>query len=138
MSREVATDVAWLLEASGLNLTRPPTGTSLFVGPMPDVDEGAAPRAVSVLLTGGPPPTGFIGRARAALWTATCQVRVRSDREDFSGGQMLALSVLEALHQPKHASYLSVRVREGAPLYLGTDGADRHLWSMNVQLEYRT
>jgi hypothetical protein len=137
VTRDVATDLAGLLENSGLGLTCPPAGQSLFVGPMPETDADTEARAVAVLQTGGPPPVGFIGKARAALWTVSCQVHVRSNREDFAGGQALSSDVLTALHQAALPPYLSIRVRESAPFYLGPDGADRHLWVMNVQLEYR-
>lgn len=136
--RDAAADICTILAAAGLGLAE---GTSLFVGPMPEhglaADGLSAPaKCASVMPTGGGSPEAFVGKGRKALLYPTCQVRIRSDREDFAGGQALAFAALEALNQISWPPYVSIRVRESAPFYGRTDAAGRHHWGFNVELQY--
>jgi hypothetical protein len=70
------------------------------------------------------------------MLSPSCQVRVRGNREDFQAGQTLAFSVMDAINLATHASYIDIRVRESSPFYVGPDGADRHMWSLNVEIRY--
>jgi hypothetical protein len=133
-----ASDIATTLAAAGLGLT---TGANLFIGRLPEAglasDGVPAPDAcVAVLQTGGGAPLPFVGQGRKALLSVACQVRVRSGREDFQGGQALAFAVWEALNQTTPSPYLSVVLRESTPFYGGPDNEDRHLWALNVALTY--
>ncbi|NOJ81186.1 hypothetical protein HNV28_23145 [Myxococcus xanthus] len=65
-----------------------------------------------------------------------CQVRIRSAREDFQGGQQLAHSLFEVLHQTPYVPSVTVRAEESVPVYLGTDTTDRHRWILNIALRY--
>ena len=126
-----------MLEAVGLGLARPPApGANLFTSPMPEVDGDVPDRAVALVVTGGAGPLPYLGLGRAAYLSPGCQVRIRSAREDFQGGQSLALAVLEALHQTPHLPSAGVRAEESAPEYLGSDGADRHRWVLNLMIAY--
>ncbi|MCP3060972.1 minor capsid protein [Myxococcus sp. K38C18041901] len=136
MSRDIAAELAAVLEAAGLGLARPPApGANLFTSPMPEVDGGVPDRAVALVVTGGAGPLPYLGVGRAAYLSPGCQVRIRSAREDFQGGQALALAVFAVLNQTPDVLGVSVRAEESAPVYLGTDGADRHRWVLNVMLK---
>ncbi|WP_368667067.1 minor capsid protein [Myxococcus sp. AB056] len=103
---------------------------------MPDVDGRVPDRAVALVVTGGVAPVPYVGAGRSAYLSPGCQVRIRSAREDFQGGQLLAFALFAVLHQTSHISRVSARAEESAPVYLGMDGADRHRWVINVLLRY--
>ncbi|WP_420826642.1 minor capsid protein [Myxococcus eversor] len=105
---------------------------------MPEADGGVPDRAVALVVTGGAGPLPYLGLGRAAYLSPGCQVRIRSARETFREGQQLAFAVFEALHQSLGISNASVRAEESAPTYLGTDGADRHRWSLSLVVGYRS
>lgn len=133
--RDVAKDLADVLQASGLSLTE---GDSLYVGQLwPEDDPDTPDKCVAVLQTGGAPPSAFIGGGQKADRFVTCQVRVRGDREEFLVGQSLALACSSALNQIAPSPYTSITVRESSPLFLGADKADRPAWSFNVEARYR-
>lgn len=142
--RDTAADLATVLEAAGLGLARPPTGTNLFLGDMPEQldDSGTAndvaALCVAILQTGGGTPNGFVGGTSESYRPVACQVTVRSPANDFQAGQTLALQVFDALHLRDDVSpYTSITVREGAPVYWGPkDAAGRRYWTMNVVAEY--
>ncbi|TQF16116.1 hypothetical protein FJV41_10015 [Myxococcus llanfairpwllgwyngyllgogerychwyrndrobwllllantysiliogogogochensis] len=137
MSRDLAAELATVLEATGLGLVRPPaSGANLFTAPMPEVDGGVPDKAMALVVTGGSGPLPYLGLGRAAYLSPGCQVRIRSAREDFEGGQSLAHAVFAALNQTPDVSSVTVRAEESAPVYLGTDGADRHQWILNLELGY--
>lgn len=135
--RDIASELAELLEGAGLGLRRPPApGANLFTAPMPEADGGVPDPAVALVVTGGAGPQPYVGQGRAAYLAPGCQVRVRSAREDFEGGQQLAHAVFATLNQSALVPYAVVRAEESAPAYLGTDGADRHRWVLNLALGY--
>ncbi|MCP3163333.1 minor capsid protein [Myxococcus qinghaiensis] len=137
MSRDLAAELATVLEAAGLGLTRPPaSGANLFTAPMPEVDGSVPDRAVALVVTGGAGPLPYLGLGRKAYLSPGCQVRIRSAREDFEGGQSLALAVFAALNQTPDMSSATVRAEESAPVYMGTDGADRHRWGINLMVGF--
>lgn len=137
MSRDLAAELAAVLELAGLGLARPPAlGANLFTAPMPEADGDVPDRAVALVVTGGAGPLPYLGPGRAAYLSPGCQVRIRSAREDFQGGQLLARSLFEVLHQTPLMPSVFVRAEESAPAYLGTDGADRHRWVLNLGLGY--
>ncbi|WXH32388.1 hypothetical protein WA016_06371 [Myxococcus stipitatus] len=103
---------------------------------MPEVDGGVPDRAVALVVTGGAGPLPYLGLGRAAYLSPGCQARIRSAREDFQGGQALALAIFSVLNQTPDLRGVAVHAEESAPVYLGTDGADRHRWVLNVGLGY--
>jgi hypothetical protein len=136
---DAADTLATILAGASLGLTQ---GTNLFKGPMPEAglaSDGtplAPAKCVSVLPTGGAQPQGFIGQGKKSMLYPRCQIRVRSDAEDFSGGQTLAFGIHEALNQTTSGSVFAIQCRESSPFYGGTDSAGRHLWALNVDLGY--
>ncbi|MFP2958248.1 minor capsid protein [Myxococcus sp. 1LA] len=103
---------------------------------MPEADGDVPDMAVALVVTGGAGPLPYLGQGRAAYLSPGCQVRIRSVREDFQGGQQLAHSLFEVLHQTPLVPSVTVRAEESAPAYLGTDGTDRHRWAVNLRLGY--
>ncbi|QSQ17182.1 hypothetical protein [Myxococcus landrumensis] len=134
MARDVAADLAQLLAAGGLGLN---VGANLFLGPALEADEATVPDvSCFVLQTGGDAPLSYLGGGRRTYRTVTCQVRVRSARESFRGGQALALAALDVLHLANAAPYVLIEVGEGSPNYIGTDGSDRHWWTFTVDASF--
>ncbi|ADO68702.1 minor capsid protein [Stigmatella aurantiaca] len=134
MSRDTAADLVVLLGSSGLGLS---VGGNLFAGPALEDDDATVPdTAAFVFQSGGDPPQSYIGRGRQTLRTTTCQVRIRSAREDFQAGQLLALAALDVLHLAPLPPYVRISVSEGSPSYFGTDSSDRHWWSFTVDAEF--
>ncbi|WP_370456621.1 minor capsid protein [Corallococcus sp. Z5C101001] len=99
---------------------------------MPEVDGTMPDRAVALVVTGGAAPQPYVGKGRAAYLLPSSQVRIRSGREDFEVGQQLAHAVFAVLNQSVLVPYAVVRPEESAPIYLGLDKADRHLWALNA------
>lgn len=134
MSRDTAADLASILAASGLGLS---LGTNLFLGPVIEADENTVPdTSCFILQTGGDPPVPYIGGGRKSYRAITCQVRIRSARENFKAGQALALGALDSLHLATASPYTQILAEEGSPTYFGTDGSDRHWWTFTVSAEY--
>lgn len=134
MARDTAADLASILAAGGLGLS---IGTNLFLGPDIEDDDAVVPDvACFVLQTGGDAPVSYVGGGRKTYRANTCQVRIRSARESFQSGHVLALGALDALHLANAAPYVLIEVEEGSPSYVGTDGSDRHWWSFTVNAEF--
>jgi hypothetical protein len=124
MARDTAADLASILGAGGLGLS---IGTNLFLGPVIEDDDAVVPDlACFVLQTGGDAPVSYLGGGRKTYRAITCQVRIRSARESFQAGHLLALAALDALHLADAAPYTLIEVEEGSPSYFGTDSSDRH------------
>ncbi|GHG91397.1 hypothetical protein GCM10012319_52200 [Comamonas sp. KCTC 72670] len=137
MSRDLAAALAAVLESAGLGLVRPPApGANLFTSPMPEAGGRVPDRAVALVVTGGVAPVRYLGAGRAAYLSPGCQVRVRSAREDFQGGQFLALAVFDVFLRSPRVPNVMVHVEESAPVYLGADGTDRHRWGLNLNVGY--
>lgn len=113
-------------------------GTNLFAGPVRghDVpDAGVPDEAVFVLATGGPAPLAFIaGGSGTEQRFSSLLIRVRSDPNDFQGGQTLARSVRDAIHHSIPTGYIEAAVRETDPSYLGVTNKGHHEWSIGVDL----
>ncbi|WP_430393595.1 minor capsid protein [Corallococcus exiguus] len=103
---------------------------------MPEEEGDVPDRAVALVVSGGARPQPYLGLRRAAYFVTSCQVRVRSAREDFGGGQLLANAVFAVLEQACVTPGVS-RSEEGAPVYFGSDGSDRYIWSMNFTVGNR-
>jgi hypothetical protein len=118
-------------EVAGLTL-----GTNCFFGAVtPDPAEGCW-----IVPTGGPPPTRFLGETETQRHY-TFQVRVRSDKDDFDGGLLLARAVSDALHSAIHdatfAAYLDIIPLQGQPMHLKQDDKGLHEWSQNVEAQFK-
>lgn len=134
MARDTAADLASILAASGIGLT---VGTNLFLGPAIEDDDAVIPDvSCFILQTGGDPPLTYLGGGRTSYREVTCQVRIRSARESFQAGHLLALAALDALHLASAPPYVKVEVEEGSPNYFDTDGSDRHWWSFTVSAAF--
>ncbi|WP_404362877.1 hypothetical protein ACIHQR_23090 [Corallococcus coralloides] len=130
--RDIASELAVLLEGAGLGLVRPPSlGANLFSAPMPEADGDVSDWAVALIVTGGAEPQAYLGLRRAAYLAPHCQVRVRSAREDFEGGQRLTQAVFASLSQAVLSPYAVVRADDSMPTYVGPDGTGCHKWVMN-------
>jgi hypothetical protein len=134
--RDAAADIATIIEAGGLGLTQ---GTNLFIGPMPEDDDNTVPdKCVAVMMTGGAEPIVYLnGTVKRSVFRPQVTVRIRGNREDYSDGQALAFDIFNIVHLAVASPYIQILANESAPFYGGTDGSDRHLWSLNVDLEYQ-
>ncbi|NOK20775.1 hypothetical protein [Corallococcus carmarthensis] len=135
--RDIASELAELLEDAGIGLVRPPSpGANLFTAPMPDADGDVPARSVALVVTGGAEPQLYLGLGQAAYLVVHCQVRVRSGREDFQGGQQLALMVFMTLNQSCFRPQAFVQANESWSTYLGDDSSGRHRWMTNLMFRY--
>jgi len=126
-------DVVTQLVAAGIGLV---SGTNLWRGPERAAGTGVPAKSVFVLASGGYPPRPFLGPSSTDMRRSTVQITVRSDAQDFDGGQTLVRAVRNAIHKAAVAGYVDIRVRESEPNYLGQDEAARHLWTVNVEMEH--
>lgn len=135
--RDIASELAAVLEGAGLGLVRPPApNANLFTAPMPEVDSEVPDTAVALIVTGGAGPQPYIGPRRMVYLSPSCQVRIRSAREDFDGGQRLAHAVFVALHRATLVRSVLVSAESSAPDYLGVDGAERYRWVFSLATAY--
>jgi hypothetical protein len=128
-----AEDLVTVLAAAGLGLV---PGTNIFRGPPRAPSAGVPSKAVFCLGTGGYPPRPFVDGSGLCVRQPTVQITIRSDAEDFAGGEALARDVSNAVHMHPPAGYGDVLVRESEPTYLGQDEAGRHLWSINAEMRH--
>lgn len=112
-------------------------GTNLFDGSSHAVGTGVPAKAVFVLASGGPGAEAYIGSPEERRWP-NVQCVVRSDAEDFAGGEALARLVRDTLHHQTitrtgGGSY-DGRVMQDEPIYMGPNEARQHEWSVNTEL----
>jgi hypothetical protein len=105
---------------------------------MPEADDTlVASRCVALVETGGDRPSSFLSGDRRTWRAGTCQVLVRSNREDYDNGRALASSIWDKLHHAAVSGYVLVSAREAMPYYLPPpDTSDRHFWSINIIAEW--
>lgn len=124
--------VASLLVTAGQGVL----GSTLFLGPVRPPSAGVPHKAIFCLATGGASPlTHSMNNAGPDIKRASVQVRVRSNVNDFSGGQTVARAVWSALQRAVFAGYMSITCRESEPVYLGQDDTEHHEWSVNVETQ---
>lgn len=127
-------DVAVKLAASGLGLT---LGTNLFWGKLREVDAvgGVRSKAVFVMTRLSGAPTNYCDGARTPQGREPLlQIVVRSDPQDFAGGQALARGVKDALHDIVLSGYDACRVTQAEPVPISESDKGEHLFSLNVHL----
>jgi hypothetical protein len=134
MSHQPDLNVAQALASAGLGLT---LGTNLFWGKVREVDtaSGVPSQAVFVTLRLSPAPENYCdGSITPQAREPQLQVTVRSNPQDFSGGQTLARSVKDALHDIPPSGYDACRVTQAEPVPIGETDSGEHLFSVNVHL----
>jgi hypothetical protein len=70
------------------------------------------------------------------LYSATCRVIIRGEKDDYSGGRTLARSIRDSLAWRVTTGYISVRVRTAEPEYYGMDDIGAPLFGMDVDMLY--
>jgi hypothetical protein len=130
-----ALDVVSFLDTKAAGSLTLASGTNLFVGPERSFPRAPA-NAVFVLNTGGPSPESYLGGRRTARFRPTVQILVRFGAGDLELGEAVAREVFAWLHQYVMTGYLSLYVRDSAPVYLG-EFDQRHRWSLNVECQYK-
>lgn len=123
------------LAAAGLGLTE---GTNLFRGRLLAAGGGVPTRAVFALASGGRVNSRFLGSSKKVRELSVA-IKVRSDAEDFAGGEDLAAQVLEALDHVATglpAGYLDLRSDQPFPTELGQGENGAHIWGVNITLRY--
>jgi hypothetical protein len=144
MATDVDTDVAIALQTALVGNFNGAGQKTLFAGPMRAERKDPAvagsylipPAALFVLETGGPPQQAYCGDNTRVVAVTVVQIMVRGDDDAFDVWQAKARAAIFALHQKPPAGYIDARVREDRPNYLGKDGSDRHLWSINVEMTH--
>jgi hypothetical protein len=127
-------NVAQALASAGLGLT---LGTNLFWGKVREVDtaSGVPSQAVFVTPHLSPAPENYCDGSRTPqAREPQLQITVRSGRQDYSGGQSLARSVQDALHDIPPSGYNACRITQAEPVPIGETASGEHLFSLNVHL----
>jgi hypothetical protein len=139
----VDADVAIALQAAAVGNYSGAGPRTIFTGPMRAELKGAdgayvIPHAAIFCLEAaeGPQPQAYLGDNTRVVAKTPIQVMIRSDTDAYATGRTTARAVLAALHQKPPAGYIEVRARGDRPSYLGKDSADRHLWSVNFELDH--
>jgi len=109
-------------------------GTNLFSGPVRQQSTSVPHQAVFVLPSGGPAPDAYSDGTVIEMRYSAIQVIVRSNPKDYAGGQVLARQVRDALHHVAVTGYVDIRAMQSEPIYIGPDEADRHLFSVNLEM----
>lgn len=134
MSHQPDLDVAVQLASSGLGLT---LGTNLFWGKLREVDPGTgiSSTAVFVATRLSPAPENYCdGQRLPQAREPQLQIMVRSNPQDFAGGQALARGVKDALHDIALSGYDACRITQAEPVPIGETDSGEHLFSLNVHL----
>ncbi|WP_147444196.1 MULTISPECIES: hypothetical protein [Corallococcus] len=133
--RDIASELAVLLEGTGLGLMRPPApDANLFTAPLPEADGDVPDMAVALMVIGGDRTQFYIGASRAIRLSLNCLIRVRSACEDFNGGQQLAYGLVESIGKSLGIPNAFVCAEEGAPEYSGADDLGRHRWVIHLSV----
>jgi hypothetical protein len=144
MAATVDVDVATALQAAGVGNYSAAGAKTIFRGPMraevPSPTGGSTylvPHAALFVLEGeGPQPQAYLGDNTRVVARTPVQVMVRSNVDKFDEGLTTARAALAALHQKPPAGYIEARARGDRPSYLGKDSSDRHLWSINFEMDH--
>ncbi len=110
-------------------------GTNVFEGPVRAAKNGIPAEAIFVV-----PYAGALPQLQRGVATPTeirqhrLQVRVRSDQEDYAGGQSLARDVLSEMSHNPPAGYHDVRPLQPHPIYLRKDEQGLHEFAVNFEV----
>jgi hypothetical protein len=124
-------DIVTLLDSAVGSLT---AGTNLFRGKRRPVGPYIPGESVFCLSTGGPGPEAYADGTSIEEFHSAVDVSVRSDKDDFDGGQTLARAVRTAINHATIAGYIDVRIGTSDPLYIGEEDSGFHLWTINVEM----
>jgi hypothetical protein len=108
-------------------------GTKTFTGPMRADRTGVPVEAVFCLALPGAPAAAYLGEARE-LVISTVQIMLRGAVDHLETLATRARQIRAGINLATITGYVDVRVRESEPNYLGKDEADRHLFSLNVEM----
>lgn len=133
--RNPAFDVAQFLTTKTVGGVVLTVGTNLFVSRVPDTDRAPA-LSVACLNTGGAAPEPYLDDSRRSFFSASVQVLVRSNVDDFETGERVARGIIEWCHQRVAVGYVTWLSRDSQPAYLGPDSNHRHTWAINLDAEY--
>jgi hypothetical protein len=127
-----------LLAALDTDLATLTAGTNAFSGPVRPVGGGVPQKAVFIYCTPGGEIMNYCndGTRTPMLYSASCRVVVRGDKDDYSGARTLARSIRDAAHFRVTTGYIAVRVRTAEPEYYGTDDIGAHLFGMDIDMLY--
>lgn len=114
-------------------------GSTGFMGPMREVGAGVPAKCIFAAESGGPPAEEFFGSVTDRIRRRRVQVMIRGNPDTSSGawadGVAFARSAWSALQRATPPSgYKSVKVSEGAPVFLFRDDFERPRWVLNVEL----
>ncbi len=112
---------------------------NLFASAWRPAEGGIPVECVFVLLSGGVMAEAFIdaGAFGVEERKPQLQISVRSKRDEYRSGKLLANSIRDAVHHATIAGYLDVTVLEDKPIYIETTDDLSHRWSINVMMEHR-
>ncbi|WP_371823545.1 minor capsid protein [Myxococcus sp. CA056] len=103
---------------------------------MPEADGGVPDRAVALMVTSGAEPLPYLGSGQAICLAPGCQIRIRSEPEDFQRGQALAFAISKLVRLTTAVTGVVIRSEESFPRYLGADEAGRYRWVVNILAKY--
>lgn len=111
------------------------SGTSLFVGGMPEAAGTVETNAAAIMPTGGSAPLKFHGGATSgAEQYPTVQILVRGGKRDYSEAVTLARQIKAVLDYQPIPGYTSCRPEQPGPIYIGLDKDSHHVVSLNYRL----
>lgn len=120
--------------ASGITLT---TGTNLFTGPERANKVGVPSQAVFIRNSGGPPKMPYVnGSPQGDDNQSALQLIVRSNPNDYAGGQLFARDVLALVHRAVVTGYVYVLARQSEPNYVGQNDQALHQFSLNFIMRW--
>lgn len=89
--------------------------------------------AVFCMLDGGPAPIAC--NDSNILRKPNVTINIRSKKSGYGDAVDLALAIRDAIHEQTISGFVDVRVRESAPLYVGTNDSGQHEWVMTVEMD---
>lgn len=112
-------------------------GVGVFAGKLRAPSDLCPARSVFCRASGGPAPGSYAdGGSGTNEHFPQVNIRIRSNPRDYKGGEELARSVRDTIHEAAIDGYHYVRVLESEPLYVDEDDEGHHEWSVTVQLEF--
>lgn len=118
--------------AGSVTFTR---GTNLFIGRLRSTDTTPSP-ALFCLNSGGGASSPLLGGHRTSYKSPLVQLQVRGPAGDDETGEAFARGIAELVDLASVTGYVACFLRDSQPAYLGVDGDDHGLWSLNVELQY--
>jgi hypothetical protein len=83
--------------------------------------------------TGGITSVPFLdGGSKTEEERLTVQIWIRSKPGDYDDGKAFAQAIFNAVDMTPPTGYFECRAMNSAPMYVGLDQTDHHVWSVNV------